>query len=591
MGRIKALKKNFKPKPNHGPQSQARPEVVDPSREITYYYAADVEKLLNDPNVVEIKIVEGSIEDPKNPSSFLTSEDEKFLVGVTKKGGLKVKEEWSDELVVGVRDSKNKKRNRPGLRIRSLDHFNDEKDLLHSRTESDEKDKFEPVLKKMQANILWHHQKKFAIYSFLNFEENKRSEVVQWLANLKLTSAFDQMNKRDEIDIIRCAYLTYKGYEFLNIPSNLIPECGISIFKAGPEERTVYNDRRQFRDKRYDAKPHLVLLEAFDDDSISFDEKINEFKISVSGFVDLSKSFFETAFLNFKELKVTQDWFGFREGMGNPKFFSSKLDKMHIRYKEPIPGNAPMHIVLKEDLNGGERNCYGSFLVFLKLQQETENFKILCDELAGKMGISAEEAAGLLIGRNKDGDPLVRKKIPERASKQSIEGVTGSEDPLNPENEQPEGDPDANFLNYFDYLNDNEGRECPFHAHIRKANPRKQGFEESNIVRRSMSYEERYKNEFNNEIEVERKGMFFMAFMRNIEEQFERLVNNRMYGFDELGPNDAHDPLIMDENYQDRPYYNKNGEKIIFSKARKLVTYRGGIYLFAPSLPFFKNLD
>ncbi|HMQ60382.1 MAG TPA: Dyp-type peroxidase [Flavilitoribacter sp.] len=563
MGRIKAPRKNFKPKPRlGGPQSKS--ETGDPQEEIIYYYAADVEKLLNDPAVVEIKIVEGSIEDSLDPSSLLTSDDEKFLVGVTRKEGKKVKEEWAAELVVGVRNGKKKRINRPGARIKKLDNDDNKKDLLLSRTESHEKDKFEPVLKRIQANILWHHKKKFAVYSFLTFAQNKRSEATQWLSNLKLTSAYDQMNKENKVDTIRCAYLTYKGYEYLNIPSHLIPESGVSTFKAGPEERTVYTNRRQFKDKRYDTTTHMVLLEAFDDDSVSFEEKINEFKIAVSGFVDLSKSFFETAFTNFNGLKITQDWFGFQEGIGNPKFFSSKLDNSEKQFNGPIPGNAPLNIVLTEDPNGVDAGCYGSFLVFLKLQQEVQNFEALSQDLGAAIGKSTEEAAELLIGRKKNGEPLVPLKITDHNIKHD---------------------------NYFDYSNDAEGKSCPFHAHIRKANPRKNGFEESNIVRRSMSYIETNKNELDQAIVVERKGMFFMAFMRNIEQQFERLVNYQMYDFDESDPNNAPDPLIVDENYIDRSYFNANGQKESFSKARKLVTYRGGIYLFAPSLPFFKNLD
>jgi deferrochelatase/peroxidase EfeB len=107
----------------------------------------------------------------------------------------------------------------------------------------------------------------------------------------------------------------------------------------------------------------------------------------------------------------------------------------------------------------------GSVFCNLLLEQNVAAFKALKDALAKRLeavgGQPFDELAGALVmGRHEDGTPV------------TVQAADGLNRPI------------TNNFNY----DDDPGVRCPFHAHIRKANPRTEETREHRIARRGITY-------------------------------------------------------------------------------------------------------
>lgn len=132
----------------------------------------------------------------------------------------------------------------------------------------------------------------------------------------------------------------------------------------------------------------------------------------------------------------------------------------------------------------------GSFLVVRKLSQNVDAFEELLRRESARLNLEPETIASKMMGRTKAGQALATR--------------------------HPGND--------FNYQNDKLGQACPFHAHIRRANPRTPsgpdepvGRRTPRIVRRGMSYGERNGGEEGHG----ECGLLFMAYNADIGEQFE----------------------------------------------------------------------
>src|SRR5262249_37013322 len=95
-------------------------------------------------------------------------------------------------------------------------------------------------------------------------------------------------------------------------------------------------------------------------------------------------------------------------------------------------------------------NAFGSYFVFRKLEQNVRAFTRAEDALGRQLArldphFDPELAGAMIVGRFEDGAPVVLQRGP------------GMPNPV---------------ANDFDFAGDPDGLKCPFHAHIRKANPR-----------------------------------------------------------------------------------------------------------------------
>lgn len=245
--------------------------------------------------------------------------------------------------------------------------------------------------------------------------------------------------------------------------------------------------------------------------------------------------------------KAIEGHFGFADGLSQPGLPASG----RIQRDEVAPGELLLgHVNDRKDRPLEGRLWTGSsFLVVRKLRQDVKAFRDL--------KLDDHEKASLM-GRYPDGTNLI----------------------------------DPTSVNDFDYAKDPGGYQCPFHAHVRRANPRSTRVNELDrlprIVRRGMSYGPA----FDDKSADEDRGLMFMAYNASIAEQFE-VVQGWLAGGNSSGPGSfsgLRDPFVGVAREGDPRRFAWSGGDVDLPADRPLVTLQWGLYAFAPSLTALKEL-
>ncbi|MCC6461123.1 MAG: Dyp-type peroxidase [Saprospiraceae bacterium] len=441
------------------------------------------------------------------------------------------------------------------------------------------------ILKDLQANILKHHSKTHTEHFFITFSGGKTEEVKKWLARIgqKTTTARDQLleGHKDTTNIL-CVYLTYAGYQYLGIPDSVMPD-GLA-FKMGLLNR-VQLGKDALQDELSDVKQvHAVLLYAYATQKLVGKRK-SQLESDLPDIMDDLKALEKRpAFVQTGTLKnPLPKAYHFQEGAGNPRFFpgiSPVSNRLPLKPSEI----APLSLVLVQDRGGNHPHSCGSFGAFMKLDINESAMHQLESEIAtqaaaNNLKLHPELIKAKIVGRFLDGTPLSLSDRPVR-----------------------------NNTNDFDFnelvklkrargmQNDDSGSRCPFHAHIRKANPRLPDTQDIRIVRRGVFYEEK----------DQEKGLLFLSFQSSLENKFEYILNNWMLNR-YTHSRDAAGNLISVETGQDILFsqahaeykipavWNENKDKkdiryIPITVPEQIVTLKGGLYFFAPSRSFFSKL-
>jgi deferrochelatase/peroxidase EfeB len=277
--------------------------------------------------------------------------------------------------------------------------------------------------------------------------------------------------------------------------------------------------------------------------------------------------------------------FGFMDGRSQPLYLADDFilnswgqPIRERRYKDrPLDRWTPfepLQRVLTPDPFGTDAACLGSFLVFRKLEQNVRGFVEAEQRLARRLelnGASAERAGAMVVGRFRDGSPL---------SHASASGW------------HPTGEND--FL----YRDDERGWRCPFHAHIRRVNPRGSvdgdQERERRLTRRGVTYGPPAPVP-GPDVDVDGLpdkgvGMLFMAYQASIRRQFafvqKRWINSPDFPRGGVGV----DALVgtAGATYQWPTAFNSHAAApdTFGTHVRML----GGEFFFTPSLPFLRSL-
>lgn len=219
----------------------------------------------------------------------------------------------------------------------------------------------------------------------------------------------------------------------------------------------------------------------------------------------------------------------------------------------------------KQDDEIDELLCDGSFLVVRRLCQRVDHLASALAEFSDEEA-QRDDLLAHMLGRRPDGTPLVK-------------ALAEASDPKNDFNyeKNPHAAPDV-------------PEACPFHAHIRRANPRDPERYTPRILRRGMSYGPKSTAD----LETPR-GIFFMAYCASISEQFET-IQRWIAGGNSTGVGSAQgDPFlrvpVAGEKYTFR-YVDDSGQvvRMQFDDDKPLVQLEWGLYLFVPSLPVLRDL-
>ena len=208
----------------------------------------------------------------------------------------------------------------------------------------------------------------------------------------------------------------------------------------------------------------------------------------------------------------------------------------------------------------------GSYLVLRQLEQDVARFRNFCRSSANGDLQIAEDVASKIVGRRRDGTPLVPNT--------------------------------SHTDNEFGYTDDAHGYGCPVGAHIRRVNPR-DSFDNNNepgrpaievnthrLVRRGRPYGPPWDPQMPDKDAS--RGLMFLALNSDIERQFEFIQQNWINSSEFAGVSGECDPLVGNPSM-------RTGTRCSFTipalplPARlinmpRFVAARGGDYFFLPGM-------
>ena len=297
-----------------------------------------------------------------------------------------------------------------------------------------------------------------------------------------------------------------------------------------------------------------------------------------------------------------QEHFGFTDGSSNPVLRQSDAgsrysNQVHLGeilcgYPNLADETAPfgdpsnrIHAFLRD----------GSFLALRKLRQDVEQLEqVLRDARQATEGVAGGSAP-----------PLTREMLLAKMMGRWPTGHPQAGQPLTP---TPPTDPQYNDFNYD---GDAQAQLCPYHAHIRRANPRvtitpaDAGARPPRIVRRGMSYGPAIKRDdpqAAREALQQERGLVFMAYNASLGEQFE-VVQSWLVGGNSSGAfSGESDPFLgLAEPGRLRHFRFEHGGQTVHmpldgsdrlhDEPRPFVRLEWGTYLFAPSKKALASLQ
>lgn len=431
-------------------------------------------------------------------------------------------------------------------------------------------------LNDLQGNVLRVHARPHAQHIMFSFRPGRSWDVRIWIAGLAargITTAWrEESNGRT--GPFRSILLSASGYQRLGLAA-VMPDD--PAFRAGMKERgslladpSVAGWHAGYR-RRLDA-----LLIAADDDAVALSRDVARLK---------EEAWAHGLIVEAEERggRLTRDGhiiehFGYIDGITRPSW----APYTHGDGLSPRMLARPGALLREES---GAAGHFGSFLVFRKLEQNVQEWERNVVALASALEVDPELAGALAVGRFRDGTPVVEYE--------QMQGVAPPRDD-------------------FSYEGDPSGSRCPFHAHVRRTNPRSESRDPDkrpgsaaspdvipqdmpSIARCGMTYGIRpdlHPGGSGFARPRQGVGLLFMCFQNTIERQFER-IQRAANGL--ADPGSPHmpgcDPVIGQGACAalSWPVQWGGSERREFQFSQ-VVTLRGGEYFFAPSITFLKNM-
>ncbi len=444
-------------------------------------------------------------------------------------------------------------------------------------------------LERVQGNILKGHDRFHAAQIFVGFNTDQRAARA-WIAGPmsdRLTTAKKQHEQtqrwkkvRDKGEPFFAFFLSCDGYVRLGVPEAETPRDG--YFRAGMKSspagaRSVVADppvsqwQEDFR-SRIDA---MVLIA--DDDKGRLDQTVAALTKELAPVCE--RLFVERGdHLTFDfgggRDKVEIEHFGHQDGISQPRMIKKDIeDEIAARGGTNWNPGAPLELAFLPE--PGQQEQFGSYLVYRKLGQNVKAFRQARDALAITLGVSADDAAALAVGRHRDGRPVLPTTV-----------VQAGADP-----------------NDFSFKSDPTAAVCPYQAHIRKTNPRGDlaafipGQDDDDermfrILRRGITFGERPDLAPGSTLPPPETGvgLLFMCYAQRLI-QFV-IQQEGADGNDFVLPGVGADPVLGRNTTRLAQQWPLNGvpaaKDFLMSN---FIDMRGGEYFFAPSPPFLKSLS
>jgi len=283
-----------------------------------------------------------------------------------------------------------------------------------------------------------------------------------------------------------------------------------------------------------------------------------------------------------ERLPDRKEHFGYADGVGDPAlqgvggvvFGEGHVGTFHHWHGLPIGEIFHGHIDADGYPAPGPAAPFdrdGTFKVWRKLHEDVVTFRTWTAEQAARLEIDELLLRAKLVGRWPDASPLA----------------------LTPDRPDPALGLDPDRVNAFDYSDDPDGIRCPLGAHIRRTNPRC-GLASDDaltarqrIVRRGMTYGPPLAEGAPDD--GADRGIFFVAYMADIERQYEFIQANWCNDGDAVHVGHDRDPFVGSAPGDHK--FTIPGEVPKFvHPIPALVTTRGGEYLWVPSMDGLRRL-
>jgi Dyp-type peroxidase family len=455
------------------------------------------------------------------------------------------------------------------------------------------------MLQSLQGNILKGHGRTETLNLFFRLDPAKALQsrrAFRELANYHLTSADRQLRETEAFQtsgkpgsVFVAAFLSATGYAALGIPAASTPNE--PFFHHGMREATsvaaVSDNLAQWEAHFNQQLDGMILIGDNNRTLVQF-KRDDVIKLLQEAGATILHEQIGSAVKNRADIGI--EHFGYVDGRSQPLLLVEDIEKEAInagtsRWDAAFGLNA----ALVKDPASPDPLSFGSYFIFRKLEQNVRGFKRQEQIVATALGLtdaeSRELAGALVVGRFEDGTPVT---LADEAKHQ---------DPPND----------------FNYDNDG-GSRCPFHAHIRKVNPRHaQPAERAHIMpRRGIPFTDVPRMVQPDDLPGSKDladfdanvapllptggvGLLFMAYNHSLTDQFvftqQSWANNA--GFPNAGV--GIDPIIGQGAgaavKQSWPLgWDNPAAGTVKQDFAGFVTTRGGEYFFAPSLSFFKGL-
>jgi len=327
-------------------------------------------------------------------------------------------------------------------------------------------------------------------------------------------------------------------------------------------------------------------------------------------------------------LSEMKEHFGYVDGLSQPKIEGrpdrnkdKSADKSNPDRIKPGSEVKPGEFVLgypnergARVTNGHGRDIRrnGTYLVFRQLEQDVDAFSAFLSEVAKRTGENEEWVAARLLGRWRNGDPLVVTEAnsqPAKAERPDVEATDAKRSDVEAadakEPDAPAEEPceknTASKNDFLYYYKDRSGLMCPIGAHIRRANPRDSLGPDPEtalrlskmhrIIRRGRPYGEEWRpDSAKADGDKADRGMLFIALNADIAGQFELIQHswlnnprfNGLYSGTDPISHCARDGLGI--TIQNRPV------NIHIDRPKPFVRVRGGAYFFLPGIQALQDI-
>ncbi|MBO0930818.1 Dyp-type peroxidase [Fibrella aquatilis] len=469
-----------------------------------------------------------------------------------------------------------------------------------------------PMLEGIQGNILKAHGRHHTANIFIrcNPDDDSRANAKAWLkslvatevvksayAHLRSNALFKSSGGKVDTGLFACIHISAAGYKYL-FPGDARLKKFEKTFIDGMDSADLGDPAREDWEVGFHQQPEFMLLLAH--------AKPNELEKAI---VDVQQAVCAFGFITtlepgnalFNHAEAGIEHFGYVDGVSQPLFFEDEWDtykeQNHIKADKNVlfdPRADKKLVLVNDPFAKGNTEGRGSYFVFRKLEQNVKGFKQEEANLATTLNLKGddrERAGAMIVGRFEDGTP-----------------VQASDE---------EGMIDSATINNFDYKTAKgdaiaDGSRCPFHAHIRKVNPRSGllngGMAEAKkhiMARRGIPFGPP-RTDGPNDGQIYNKpeggvGLLFMSYQASLEKQFEVIQRNWANSPnmpDNTNPNGSVPAIGVDlvigqgDGTRTGKYATTWGDSGSMSPATfaQFVNMKGGEYFFAPSMTFLENI-